>query len=454
MTGRSGFRLPRYDECVLGSGMRIRASRWGSRPTAAIAVVFPRGGSIWEPAGSLGISEITVESLLGGTASRTAQELAETLDDLAALLDLSAGFDSTVARFYLLEPDLQEGLELLSELLFSPGCPESELEKVKSRMQDAIESQRSDPDFVVQERMVAALYGDHAYGHLLPDPDFLARATLDDVTSFHRAAFDPSEATVILSGQIPTERAMETLRRVFEPLRGPTTPSLPGPPGAEAPAAPLPPDPRTSREAHLIERPESVQTSLALARRSVPRKAPDYVAAVVANQVLGGGPSSRLFARLREERGLTYGAFSTFTSRLRASHFMASIDCATEKTPAALSLLIEILEEFAASGPTPEEHEKARNFLTGSFVLARETPGGILQDEITRFLHGLPEDEWETWCDRVQAVTRDEARQAAERHMSPGSAVLVAAGDRAGIEASLREFGPLTIWDPRGTRLE
>lgn len=218
MTGHASFRLPRYDEEVLGSGLRIRTSHWGSRPTVALAVVFPRGGSIWEPAGSAGISEITVESFLGGTRRRSAQELAEALDDLAAILDLTAGYDTSVARMYLLEPDLTAGLELLREVLFEPSCPEDELNKVKSRMLDAIESQRSDPDFIVQERMVAALYGSHPYGRLLPDQDFLGRASLEDVAAFHKRAFDPGSATIIVSGQLPPARAMDAVRRVFEPL--------------------------------------------------------------------------------------------------------------------------------------------------------------------------------------------------------------------------------------------
>src|ERR1019366_2436523 len=109
---------------------------------------------------------------------------------------------------------------------------------------------------------------------------------------------------------------------------------------------------------------------------------------------------------LREERSLTYGAYSSLSARVAGGQFGASIDCRTEVTHEAFTGLFDLIRAFAAEGPAEEEHARARKYLLGSFPIPRETPGGVAQDEITRLLHGLPEDEWATWRDRGGAVSR------------------------------------------------
>jgi predicted Zn-dependent peptidase len=172
----------------------------------------------------------------------------------------------------------------------------------------------------------------------------------------------------------------------------------------------------------------------------------------VANQSLGGGASSRLFHVLREERGLTYGAYSSLSPRLAAGHFGASIDCRTEVTQEALSGLLGLIRRFAEEGPTAEEHRRSQKYLLGSFTLARETPGAIVQDEVGRLLHGLPEDEWVTWRGRVGAVSREEALGAARDLFDPGTGILAAVGDAAVIRPVLEGFGETTLWDADGPR--
>jgi hypothetical protein len=150
---------------------------------------------------------------------------------------------------------------------------------------------------------------------------------------------------------------------------------------------------------------------------------------------------------LREERGLTYGAFSSLSPRRLSGHFGASIDTRTEVTQEAVSGLLDLVRVFAENGPTVEEHERARRFLTGSFVLSRETPGSLVSDEILRLLHELPEDDISTFRERLAAVTREQATEAARRHFDPSVGVLAAVGDASAIRPILERFGETTLWD-------
>jgi len=221
--------------------------------------------------------------------------------------------------------------------------------------------------------------------------------------------------------------------------------------GAPRPAVP-PPTPVRNLSLHLVNRPGSVQTNLLFARPALPRRHPRFATALVANQSLGGGASSRLFHVLREERSLTYGAYSALSPRVSAGHFGAAIDCRTEVTRDALDGLLGLIRDYAAGGPTAEEHARSVKNLLGTFVLGRETPGAILQDEVTRLLHGLPDDEFATWRERVAAVTPPEARDAARDLFDPSIGVLTAVGDAAAIRPVLETLGEVTLWDADGPR--
>ena len=303
--------------------------------------------------------------------------------------------------------------------------------------------QRSEPDFLARERLLDRLYPGHPYGRLTATEKGLEALTRDSVAGFAASRFSLAGATLILVGAADPDALLRAGARAFEGL----------PAGSGVPFAAAPPPPRIDGfSIHLVHRPGSVQTNLLFARPALGRRSPRFMAALVANQSLGGGASSRLFHVLREERSLTYGAYSSLSARVAGGQFGASIDCRTEVTREACSGLFDLIRAFAAEGPAEEEHERARKYLLGSFPIPRETPGGIAQDEIARLLHGLPEDEWATWRDRVGAVSRREACQVAADFFDPGTGILAAVGDAKQIRPVLESFGDTTLWDADGPR--
>ena len=160
------FALPTFTGARLANGLAVRAARWGRRPTVAVSILFPGAGSAADPAGREGTAEITGDTFLGGTKGRDARGLAEAIDDLAAILEVSAGTDSSVARLFVLEKDLDEGLALLAEVLTESTFPEDEFERNRRREIDVLAEQRSEPDFLARERLLDRLYPDHPYGRL------------------------------------------------------------------------------------------------------------------------------------------------------------------------------------------------------------------------------------------------------------------------------------------------
>ena len=437
------FSPPPFAEARLRSGLVARAARWGKRPTAAVSVLFPGAGSASDGAERQGTAELTADVFLGGTRTKSARELATALDDLAAVLDVSAGSDSSVARLYVLEEDLDAGLALLAEVLTEAVFPEPEFEKSRRRMLDTLTEQRSEPDFLARERLLDRLYPGHPYGRLTPSERGLLALTRDEVARFASERLSLAGATLLVAGSADPDRLLRSCETAFGglPLPAPVTPPA-------VPAAP----PVRGLTLHLVHRTGSVQTNLLFARPALPRRHPRYLELLAANQSLGGGASSRLFNVLREEKGLTYGASSSLTPRVAAGHFGASIDCRTEVTKDALEGLLGLVRTYAEEGPTPEEHERSLRYLSGTFVLSREAPGAIVQDEVSRLLHGLPDDEWATWRDRLRAVSPAAARAAAREFFDPSVGVLAAVGDAEKLRPVLEPFGDVTLWDADGPR--
>ncbi len=437
------FLLPSFTGTRLANGLTLRAARWGRRPTVAVSVLFPGAGAAADPPGYEGTAEITGETFLGGTRRRDARGLAEAIDDLAAGVEVSAGSDSSVARLSILERDLDAGLALLAEVLTESTFPEDEFEKNRRRQIDVLAEQRSEPDFLARERLLDRLYPGHPYGRLTATEKGLEALTRDRVALFAASRFSFDGATLILAGAADPDVLLRAGARAFEGL----------PAGSGDAGSPVPPPPRLDGfSIHLVHRPGSVQTNLLFARPALRRRSPRFPSAIVANQALGGGASSRLFHVLREERSLTYGAYSSLAARVAGGQFGASIDCRTEVTREACSGLFDLIRAFAADGPTEAEHERARLYLLGSFPIPRETPGGIVQDEIARILHGLPEDEWTTWRRRVGAVSRPEACQVAAEFFDPATGILAAVGDAKLVRPVLESFGDTTLWDADGPR--
>ncbi len=437
------FSLPTFTGTRLANGVAVRAARWGRRPTVAVAVLFPGAGSAADPPAREGMAEITGDTFLGGTRRRNARELGEALDDLAAILEVSTGSDSSVARLFVLEKDLDEGLALLAEVLTESTFPEDEFEKNRRRQIDVLAEQRSEPDFLARERLLDRLYPGHPYGRLTSTEKGLASLSQGDIAAFAASRFSLANATLILAGAADPDALLYAAERAFGGL----------PAGILSPPAAVPPPPAIPGfSIHLVNRPGSVQTNLLFARPALARRHPRFTTALVANQSLGGGASSRLFHVLREERSLTYGAYSSVSARVAGGQFGASIDCRTEVTREACAGLFDLIRAYASEGPTAEEHDRSRKYLLGSFPIPRETPGGVAQDEITRLLHGLPEDEWATWRDRVNDVSREEAFLTAQEFFDPATGILAAVGDAKLIRPVLESFGETTLWDADGPR--
>jgi zinc protease len=209
------------------------------------------------------------------------------------------------------------------------------------------------------------------------------------------------------------------------------------------PALPFPPA-IAEKKVLLIPRPGSVQTLLLISNLALDRMNPDYIDVQVMNRVLGNGPSSRLFRNIREAKGYTYGISSGFSAGRTLNYFQANTSVRTEVTEPALA---ELLKEFQTIRDVPvpaDELNDAKSATVASFVLALENPSAVMSRWLEQRDYGLPEDYWDTYTAKVQAVKAEDVQRVAKKYVPLDNAQIIAVGDAAKIAELLKKFGPVT----------
>jgi zinc protease len=214
----------------------------------------------------------------------------------------------------------------------------------------------------------------------------------------------------------------------------------------------LPPDPVpvSARKVYLVDRPNSVQTTLTVGNIALDRRSEDFVPMVVMNHLLGGGPAGRLFLNLREEKGYTYGAYSSFTAVEYPGPWSAGADVRTEVTDGALNEFVNEIQRIRDAKVSAADLSATKRSVIARFALALEQPARLLDFALTRKFYDLPDDYWDTYPDMITAVTADDIQRVARKYLKTETLQIVAVGDGRKIKPMLEKFGTLEVYDSDG----
>ena len=268
--------------------------------------------------------------------------------------------------------------------------------------------------------------------------------TRDRTAAFHAARYHPGSTTAIVVGDIDVDDALRVMRSRFE--------SWPAQRTAPADADDRPS--RRTRAVHLVEKADAPQSELRIGHVGIPRAHPDYFAALVMNMLLGGLFSSRINLNLREAHGYTYGASSAFDWRRQAGPFVVATAVRSDVTAAAAAEVLAEIDRMRAEKVTAEELSLATSYLEGVFPIRYETTAAIARALSAMVVYGLPADYFDTYRDRVSAVSAPDVLRAAREFLRPEELQLVAVGDPAVVREPLAEMdlGPLQAYDTAGVR--
>ena len=207
---------------------------------------------------------------------------------------------------------------------------------------------------------------------------------------------------------------------------------------------------------HIVAKADAPQSELRIGHIGIPRNHPDFFAVNVMNAILGGLFNSRINLNLREVHGYTYGAFSVFDWRRQAGPFLVQTAVKSDITDAAAREVLTEIERIRADRVGDDELSLATSYLDGVFPIRFETTAAIAAALSVLVVHGLPDDYYERYRERVRGVTRDQILEAARRHLHPEALQLVVVGDPAVVHDRLAamQFGPVSLYDASGQRTE
>jgi zinc protease len=425
-------RLPEIQPFTLSNGLPVRLVELHALPVVQVELVVLSGAASEEPA-QAGVADLTADMLDEGTQARDAIEIAEALEFLGARLSTGAGWDASSVGLHVATARLDSALTLMADVALHPAFPEKELERRRTERLTDFLLARDAPAALAAVTLAAALYPErHRYhARVGGTAETIAPLGREDLLRFYGERYVPSNAALIVVGDVRPADLRPRLEAVFGGWRGP-----PAAPRALA-EAPQVPETRIV----LVDRPGAEQSEIRVARVGPPRATADYVSLVVLNTLLGGPFSSRLNQNLRETHGYVYHAYSVFDFRGGPGPFVAFAPAVTAATDSAVVEFLRELRRIREQAPSLEELEKAKRYVALSFPAEFETTEDVASKLGELLVYGLPEDFWDTFVERVNAVTSEEVQAAAGRHLDPDASLIVVVGDASKVRAGLEGLG-------------
>ncbi|MGA9995948.1 MAG: pitrilysin family protein [Pyrinomonadaceae bacterium] len=434
-------KLPRAEEATLKNGLRVILLENHKVPTLSVQMVV-MGGGLADPADRHGLASSVASLLREGTQKRSSKDIAEQVEALGATLNATSGLSSfitNVTSFGLVE-NSDQWLDLFADVVRNPSFPKDEVEKYKTRTLSQLQLQRSDPQFLAQERFSRAIYGEHPGALTSPPVESLKSITAEDLARYHATYYRPNNAILAVVGDITLKELLPKIEKAFGDWQKGDVPSM------QIPSAPA----QGNARIYLVDRPKSVQTAIQLGALGIERTDPDYFGVLVMNQIFGGGPAARLFLNLREDKGYTYGAYSGFTGSKFRGVVVAQSNVRTDVTEGAMHEFMYELKRIREEKVTPEELDNAKRAIVGSFALSLEQPQALLQNIITQKLYNLPADYWDTYPQRVSAITAEDVQRVAQKYLDLGHLQVVAVGDASKTRDILNKYGTVEVFDAEG----
>lgn len=437
------FSFPEITRENLACGLTLWTVEHRELPVLATLLLLPVG-SADDPSDLPGLAALTGDMLDEGSGDRSAIEIHDALARIGASFDTDVGVDATVVTLTTLTKHKDRAMALLADIVARPRLAQADFDRVRELRVNRLRQMRDIPSSIADRAFMRLLYGVHPYGHATIGTErSLCAMSIDAMRDFHALEYRPDRVTLIAVGD---ETHEEIARAVADAFGGwiSGSDSSSGSPEDRCTLAAVPT--AAGRSVALVPRVGAVQTELRIGHIAVARNTPDYHALVVLNMILGGQFVSRINLNLRQDKGYTYGARSSFDMRCRPGPFVVQASVQTEATVASVrEVLAEITGMCGGRPATVAELDTARAALTRGYPRNFETPEQIARAAAQLALYGLSDDHFAQFVPRIAAVGADDIAGAAATHLRPDRLLVVAVGDSEKIRAPLAGLGVGTV---------
>jgi len=420
---------PDFVTHTLSNGIEVLAVRTGDVPIATMSVLVT-GGSVTDPRAKAGMAQMAAALAEQGTSTRSSQEIAARMESLGASMGGSARSDNT--SFTLTAPvaNMRAAGEVFSDVIQDASYPEDVFERERARALDGLRVAMSEPASLARMAIRPIIYGDAPYGTITNGTQESIQAiTRDDLLSHRSTYWHPGSAQIVISGGVAPEEAFALAEELFGDWQSdaPVPATVTDRAGEAQPARTV-----------VIDMPDAGQAAVFLVGRGPELMTEDYFPLLLANAVLGGGSSGRLFDEIRTQRALSYGSYSSLGSLQDDPLLQASSQTANETVDEVVQVM---LDQFARMGNEPLEDsllDRRRLYLTGGYARGMETSSGFAGRLSTLLTLGLDPAEVTRYAEHLAGVTSAQASAASAQYFNPEEISVVVVGNASAFIEELR----------------
>jgi len=411
------YSLPKAERIVLPNGIVLYVLEDHDLPLVDVEVRL-RAGRLYEPAEKAGLSIVFARAWRnGGTVARSPEAFHTAIEDMAAILDVADEGDTMSISLSTLARDWRKGLSLLAELVRTPAFREEQVNLAKARTVEEIRRRNDDIAGIASREFAGLVYGaNHPLGRL-PMVQTVQKITRRDLLDWHRRLVTPRNLWIAVTGDVQRDAVLQEIRRLLGNWNG-SQPRLP--------VVPLPKE-RNAVTGFIAKQAE--QAHVRVGHLGVPRGVAERAALDVLNYILGGSFTSRLTQEIRDRRGLAYAVWSSFAPANPVGLFVMGCQTKSESAEEVIRLMKEQARRLTEEPPGEEELQQAKESLVNSFVFRFPTAHDAVVAQMLLEIHGLPRDTYDTYIQRVEAVTAQDVLHAARKYVHPDRLQVLVVGD-------------------------
>jgi len=393
-----------------------------------------------EPSDKAGVAYLTSKMLAEGTAKRKAPDISEEIEFLGASIDISTNSDYTTISLSVLKKDIEKGLDMFSDILLNPSFPENEIARKKELLKGSLKQMEQEPTFVAGKTFIREVFGTHPYGRLVEGTiESIDTIKRDDLLGFYREHYVPDNAVISIVGDLTPGEMKSLINKYLGKWGRPKDSAAQKREGKDLSQSPGTAGPEKAKTV-LIDK-ELTQATIMFGHPGISREDPDYYAVSVMNYVLGGGGfASRLMTSVRDEMGLAYSIFSSFTGNKEPGQFEVQVQTKNESAATVISEILKQVNRMRTGPITDSELKDAKAYLTGSFPRRFETSRRIADFLTAAEFYNLGDNYIEKYPDYINKVTKEDILRVANKYLHTDKYVLVVVGNQK--KAGLTDFKP------------
>ena len=426
------FTLPQLERRKLSNGLEVLIVQHHELPVVNMSLVLKTGGAA-DPQERAGLASLTSALIDEGTKTRSALDISNQLSSIGASINTIADWDYSGLALLTLTKHLDRALDIYADVLLNPTFPENELKLQRNSRLASLLQRRDNADAIATLAYSSLIYGrNHPYGHsIIGDETSVAAIKGEDIRRFYETYYHPNNAALIVVGDVKPDALMPQLERAFSNWKS-----------ADVPAVSISDPPaRASAAIYLVDKPGAAQSVINIGQIGPSRSTPDYFPLIVMNTLLGGQFTSRVNMNLREEKGYTYGARTSFDFRRGAGPFAANAGVQTAVTKESVAEFMKELRGVRGERPvTPAELEFSKQAIIRGFPRGFETPDQIAGRLAAVVIYNLPDSYFNDYIANVRAVTLEDVTRVANKYLDPSKMAILVVGDRKVIEPTLRSL--------------